>query len=238
MFRRKLFTIPLYGASAIGLGAVSAGMYYNQSALKKVNEFSGVPSWSSLHSLKGPLNNKTAEEQIYLDSFSIQVPQSQLSTPHSTADQDRLLSNYARAFYTSPVFKFERFLLGLFKGSSQTPPETDKDILSKKFQVGDVVAVETYQVSKRDSNQIEFKFSLQKDVIDGSSWLAVQEPETEGGAYTFWFGTAIYPANKELADFESRFKSDNLEARFHKLYSRVLIDMAVKKLASMYPQAG
>ncbi|ORX96183.1 hypothetical protein K493DRAFT_407314 [Basidiobolus meristosporus CBS 931.73] len=233
MFRRKLFTIPLYAASAVGVGAVSAGVYYHQSALKKVEEFPGVPSWSSLRSLKGPLNSKTAEEQIYLDSFSIQVPQSQLSIPRSAADRDALLNSYARAFYTSPVFKLERLLLGWFKSSTQTPPETDKDILAKKFQVGDVVAVETYTVVKRDSNQVEFKFSLQKDVIDGTSWLAVQEPETEDGAYTFWFGTAIYPAAEELAEFESRFKSDNFEARFHKLYSRVLIDMAVKKLASI-----
>ncbi|KAK9711516.1 hypothetical protein K7432_007776 [Basidiobolus ranarum] len=233
MFRRKLFTIPFYTASASAICTATAGTYYYQTSLKKVDEPSSVPSWSLLQTLKSPSGDG---DQIYRDCFSIRVPKSQLSLPTSPADQEALLVKYVGAFYTSPVFKLERFLINLFsKSSPETQPETDQDILSKEFQLGDTVASNSYTVTTRDPNQMELKFSLQKGVIDGSSWLAIEEPQAHEGAYTFWFGTAIYPADKELPDFDSRFKSNNMEVRFHKIYSRVLIDMAVKKLVSMYP---
>ncbi|KAK9764815.1 hypothetical protein K7432_007377 [Basidiobolus ranarum] len=260
MAHQRLLSTPLYAVSAISVGTVSAIAYFYQRALNRVHSTTHRPDWSFLNYVKTETENLTSQEQsnFYRDSFKIRVPRSQLALPPLQADSDTLLLRYARAFYTSPLFKLERLILRLTSARGFRAPgqqvndnivETDQDILAREFQVGDTVASEVFTVTGREWNQIGLRFTLSHGKILGTSWLAVAGPETivkeldgetslvksdEEEYYTFWFGTVLVPAGTtSAASLGSKFSSNSLTIQLHKLYSRMLLDMAVRNLAWM-----
>ncbi|ORX95531.1 hypothetical protein K493DRAFT_407582 [Basidiobolus meristosporus CBS 931.73] len=165
----------------------------------------------------------------------LQIPASQLSLPDGT-DPDALLVHYARAFYTSPIFKLERLILRLsppaFLRSSvhRINHDTDQEILTKSFQIGDTVASNVFTVADRDSKQLELHFTLDDGKVLGASWLAAEGPKPVGGIdgnvqahgedeqkkyYTFWFGSTLAPAE----DSSLRKTTGSR----HKMYNGVIV---------------
>ncbi len=82
-----------------------------------------------------------AAETPYKDSYSI-----------AKKSNENDITNYARAFYTSPLFKVERFILKYGLGYSTT----DELILKSDFNIGDKVLL--WEVVGKTHNEVILRF--------------------------------------------------------------------------------
>ena len=140
--------------------------------------------------------------QGYLtDCYSLEVP-----APVTQAQ-------FVEAFYTTPLFKAERFILKALA----LRPSTDQD--AKELAAGTKDTFAVWKVVHRTPEQLLLKAQIGRS----SSWLmAAPEPLSNGKKTTLFFGTAIAG------------RTFHAVLGLHDLYSRLLLQAAASKLASLW----
>lgn len=129
------------------------------------------------------------------------------------------LPQYVEAFYTTTVFKLERWILTHFVAK----PSSDLD--AKRIAQAQTDSFAAWSVEARQPDQL-----LMCDFMRRTrSWFMV-EP-MEGGGTRLYFGSAVVPVRSKSG--ELTLGSTYLKLmRFHKLYSRILLRAARSPLSS------
>ena len=129
---------------------------------------------------------------------------------------------YVEAFYTTRLFKLERLLLAWFISRPST------DAQARALAKGELAAYAAWDVERRSGEQL-----LMRDLHGRTrSWL-MSEPE--GAGTRLYFGSAVVPV-KDAAGRPRMGAAYRLLLGFHKLYSRLLLGAAARRLAA--PGAG
>ena len=143
----------------------------------------------------------------YTDCFVTEIPVS-ISLPQ-----------YVEAFYTTTVFKLERWILTRFVAK----PSTDSD--ARRVAHAQVDSFAAWSVEERAPDQL-----LMCDYVHRTrSWFMV-EPMAGGGT-RLYFGTAVVPVRTRSGKLTLGSAYLALMG-FHKLYSRILLRSARSPLAS------
>jgi hypothetical protein len=151
----------------------------------------------------GALLAAYAETQAYTDCYSVTV-----GRPVSFAE-------FIEAFYTTPPFKLERWLLGRFAGLASTDAE------ARRLAQGQASRFAAWHVEAREPHQAILAAGRTR------SWLMVgPQPAEPGATTTLFFGSAVVPRKRGGMGW-----SFNALLGFHKLYSRVLLGTAARRLA-------
>ncbi len=138
----------------------------------------------------------------YTDCYSVEVSQ------HVD------LPEYVEAFYTTPIFKIERFILARLAGM----PSIDRD--AHDLAHGQVSRFAAWEVESRASDQVILAAGRTR------SWLMVDSIESgDSPSCRLYFGSAVVPAGSGKLGWH--FKA---LLGFHKLYSRILLGSAVRRL--------
>ena len=150
-----------------------------------------------------------AAEGAYTDCYSLRV------------DFNVSLSQYIVAFYTTSIFRLERLILQL----AVSRPSSDAEVTA--LADGEIDDFAAWRVENRLESQL-----LMSDYLGRTrSWLMVQPERDETGDGTrLYFGSVIIPkwdSKKETRSLGHGFK---LLLGFHKLYSRILLGAARRKL--------
>ena len=124
------------------------------------------------------------------------------------------LGEFMAAFYTTPVFKLERWLLARLLRL----PSTDREAMS--LAQGELTRFSAWSVESRDADQALLAAGRTR------SWFMVPPPPAASGATVLFFGSAIVP--RERGGLGWPF---NALLAFHKLYSRILLASAIRRLA-------
>jgi hypothetical protein len=127
---------------------------------------------------------------------------------------DVSLAEFMAAFYTTPVFKLERRLLAHFLRY----PSTDQE--AKLLAQGEISSFSAWRVESRDSSQAILAAGRTR------SWLMVGQHAGGSGSTALYFGSAVVQRRRGGLGW-------NFSAllSFHKLYSRILLASAVRRLA-------
>ncbi len=128
-------------------------------------------------------------------------------------------TQFVEAFYTTPLFKLERLLLGLLLARSST------DLQARELAQGSIEGFAAWSVEDRAGNQL-----LLRDFQGRTrSWL-MSIVDSNGHSTRLYFGSAVVPIVDKITG-ESRmgllFKS---LLGFHRLYSRSLLRSAFSRL--------
>ena len=137
-------------------------------------------------------------------------------------------AEYVQAFYTTPLFKFERLLLAWFVSKSST------DAQASELASGKLDSFAAWSVEARREDQL-----LMCDFQGRTrSWLMVipMEGESAGGT-RLYFGSAVVPAHAAGAGAQAPVLglTFRLLLGFHKLYSRALLFSAKSNLIQRRP---
>ena len=138
-----------------------------------------------------------------------------------TTELSRLVSHaqFVEAFYTTAVFKLERWLLGTFMAR----PSTDKQ--AQELASGSSGVFAAWSVEKRAPNQVLLAAGRTR------SWLMTAPlPGEASGSTRLYFGSAVVP-RRGTAKLGWQFTA---LLGFHKLYSRVLLWAAQSRLAKVH----
>ena len=152
-------------------------------------------------------------DNCYTDCFT-------LTLSHAVTFDD-----YVRAFYTTPIFKLERVLLKIFAGYSST----DND--AAQLAAGKTDVFSAWTVEERTSNQI-----LMSDASGRTrSWLMIRynDDESEKGVCLL-FGSAVLPIVNRTNGERKLGVFLLILLKFHKIYSKILISSARRKLKNAY----
>eukprot|EP00045_Choanoeca_perplexa_P002911 m.27622 g.27622 ORF g.27622 m.27622 type:complete len:189 (-) comp11764_c0_seq1:101-667(-) len=174
-------------ASAVSSIAAVGGLAW---AIRHVSR-RDVPNGSFLKSMK--------DEGYNCDTFVLPLPNA------PPAD----LNKYIRAFFSSPVFQLERYVLQYAAGISIE----DQDIRKCGFEVGDKLGV--WGVTERCDNEALALWS--QGSTDGCSWWRLEH--TREGDPVLMFGSGIRTNNASKA---YRLAMVPL-TQGHYLYSRILL---------------
>jgi hypothetical protein len=125
------------------------------------------------------------------------------------------------AFYSTGVFKVERFILKW----AVSKPSTDA--LAKQLAAGTIEHFAAWRVEQRSENQL-----LLCDFMGRTrSWLMVAPVITESGTGTrLYFGSAVVATGKSRNDRPTMGFVFRALLGFHKLYSQVLLHAAKSRL--------
>jgi hypothetical protein len=139
------------------------------------------------------------------------------------ADVSRAVSfeSFVETFYTSWLFRLERFVLALV-GRAST------DAQARELAQGLRTRFAAWSVEDRDAQQL----LLADDTARTRSWLMCEALEV--GATRLYFGSAVVPR----ADPRGRRRMGlafNALLRFHRLYSRALLSVARRRLEACAP---
>lgn len=128
------------------------------------------------------------------------------------------LPRYVEAFYTTTVFKLERWILTRFVAK----PSTDAEATRVAHARTDSFAA--WSVEARAPDQL-----LMCDFLSRTrSWFMV-EP-TQSGGTRLYFGTAVVPVRNKSGELKLGSTYESLMG-FHKLYSRILLKSARSRLS-------
>jgi hypothetical protein len=136
----------------------------------------------------------------YTDCYSVR-----LERPASLVD-------FMAAFYTTGIFKLERWLLA----SIRRFPSSDDE--ARSLAQGEVMRFSAWQVEARQADQAVLAAGRTR------SWLMVA---SSGESTTLFFGSAIVPRRHGGLGWQF-----TILLGFHKLYSRILLRAAARRLAS------
>jgi hypothetical protein len=154
----------------------------------------------------GALLEAYSTTDAYTDCYSIKLARS------------ASLGEFMVAFYTTPVFKLERWLLDRFASSPSTDAEA---LLLARGQVNRFAA---WQVEAREADQAVLAAGRTR------SWFMViprdQEPDL---GTTLFFGSAVLPHKRDRLGWQF-----TALLGFHKLYSRILLGAAARRLAQSH----
>jgi hypothetical protein len=141
----------------------------------------------------------------YGDCFSLMIP------------QKANLEQFVFAFYTSPVFRLERCILGLFAHS----PSTDAD--ARAIANGSASRFALWYVGERTASQL-----LMCDRFERTrSWFRVMTVGGEGAVLQF--GSAV-AARTDRSGHRRMGGAFGFLKGFHVLYSRVLLNSAWRQM--------
>ncbi|MEO8224524.1 MAG: hypothetical protein ABI661_06940 [Gammaproteobacteria bacterium] len=132
-------------------------------------------------------------------------------------------AEYVEAFYTSPVFRIERWLLARFVARPST------DLEARELALGTRNSFAAWTVEARDANQL-----LLADFQGRTrSWLMSTHIPGEPGT-RLYFGSAVVPAADRRTGEARMGLVFRLLLGFHKLYSRVLLSGAARRLTASH----
>jgi hypothetical protein len=158
------------------------------------------------------LLSKYKQQDAYTDCYSVVVP--------------RVISHseYIEAFYTTPLFKVERFILAAFVSRPST------DLQAKRLASGEVETFAVWGVEGKAENQL-----LLCDFLGRTrSWLMVDATEQGNLASTrLYFGSAVVPERNAKTGQAKYGLGFHAMLGFHRLYSRALLRSAVSRLARL-----
>ncbi len=141
----------------------------------------------------------------YGDCFSLMIP------------RKANLEEFVFAFYTSPVFRLERWILGVFARS----PSTDAD--ARAVANGSASRFSLWYVGERTASQL-----LMCDRFERTrSWFRVMTVGGEGALLQF--GSAVAARANPAGQRRQGGAFDFLKG-FHMLYSRVLLSSAWRQM--------
>lgn len=157
----------------------------------------------------------------YRDSASASLAGSYTDCYSVSVAQPVALADFVCAFYTTPVFKLERLILKYLVAR----PSTDEQ--AKQLANGSIDTFAAWSVEERTDDQL-----LMCDFHSRTrSWFMVvplDEAET-----LLLFGSAVTPAqNRKTGQWELGTGFSALLG-FHKLYSRVLLSSATRRLSKL-----
>lgn len=151
----------------------------------------------------GALLGHYANGTGYTDCYSVRV------------DRAVTLVAFIEAFYTSPLFKLERALLSVNPGFRSTDAEAMELAQGTRRQFA------AWTVEARAPNQILLAAGRTR------SWLMVGAPGSVAAASdALYFGSAIVPRQRGGLGWQYAAL-----VGFHKLYSRLLLAAAARRLA-------
>lgn len=124
------------------------------------------------------------------------------------------LVDFMAAFYTTPIFKVERWLIARFLGR----PSTDQE--AELLAQGQLNHFAAWHVESREPSQAILAAGRTR------SWLMAYPPSAESGTTTLCFGSAVVQRRRGGIGWQF-----NALLGFHKLYSRALLAAAARRLA-------
>jgi hypothetical protein len=128
-------------------------------------------------------------------------------------------AEFVEAFYTTWVFRLERWILAF--GVSR--PSTDEQ--ARRLAHGEVAAFAAWTVEARATDQL-----LLCDYLDRTrSWLMASAGETPDHT-RLWFGSAVVAAKDARTGAQRLGATYEALLGFHKLYSRILLGAARARL--------
>ena len=139
----------------------------------------------------------------------------------TTVARDVSLAEFVEAFYTTPVFKLERLILRLFFSR----PSTDSE--ATQLARGELSSFAAWSVEARAPNQL-----LLTDFNGRTrSWLMIALYENSDSTETkLYFGSAVTPVRNPNTGRTTLGPVFSSLLGFHKLYSRVLLGAARRRL--------
>ncbi|RZI45027.1 hypothetical protein EGT07_02195 [Herbaspirillum sp. HC18] len=131
------------------------------------------------------------------------------------------MDEYVSAFYTTPLFKVERFLLSLLAGKHST------DAGARKLALGEASNFAAWRVEDRANNEL-----LLCDFLGRTrSWLMVKPSSAANpGSVRLYFGSAVVPQSWSATGKASFGFAFHALHGFHHLYTRALMRAAQAKL--------
>jgi hypothetical protein len=132
----------------------------------------------------------------------------QITVPHPVS-----LADFMAAFYTTRVFKLERWLLAHLARM----PSTDEE--ARALAQGQITRFAAWQVEAREGDQALLAAGRTR------SWLMVLS-RPDGACTTLCFGSAVVQRRRGGLGWPFRALLG-----FHKLYSRILLAAAARRLA-------
>jgi hypothetical protein len=129
-------------------------------------------------------------------------------------------SAYVEAFYTSVLFKLERFLLSWLVARPST------DVEAYELAAGKRDAFAAWNMEGRDTNQL-----LLSDFQGRTrSWLMCT-PAEKGRSTQLYFGSAVVPVIDRRTGEQKMGLAFRVLLGFHRIYSRALLRAAVSRLS-------
>jgi len=156
------------------------------------------------------LLRKYASGGAYTDCYATEVAR---SVSHA---------EYVEAFYTTPVFKLERFLLAWLVAKPST------DAQARQLAAGALTSFAAWSVEERSAEQLllcDFQGRTR-------SWLMVESAQRGEVATTrLYFGSAVVPTRSKPLGKGTLGLTFRALHGFHKLYSRVLLRAASSRVS-------
>lgn len=140
----------------------------------------------------------------YVDCYSTDVPASVS------------LAHFVEVFYTTPLFKVERLLLGLFIAR----PSTDAE--AKQLARAQRTSFAAWHVESRAPNELLVRAGRTR------SWFMVAQTVPSGAGTRLTFGSAVVPRQRAGGGMGAGFGA---LLGFHRLYSRALLMSAAHRLS-------
>lgn len=136
-------------------------------------------------------------------------------------------AEFVTAFYTTRVFKLERLLLSWLAKR----PSSDAEVLD--MANGKRASFAAWDVEAREPRQL-----LLRDFQGRTrSWL-MTVPQPGGQATRLYFGSAVVPVTDRRSGEATMGLAFRALLGFHKLYSRILLRAAVRRLAHARPDTS
>ncbi|MDX1755441.1 MAG: hypothetical protein R3175_05205 [Marinobacter sp.] len=127
------------------------------------------------------------------------------------------MSELVEAFYTTPLFKVERWLLAKALGF----PSTDDQ--ARQLARNEAGHFSAWEVEQRSDSEILLRVGQTR------SWLSVASPTTAPASTMLYFGSAVVPKRAD-GKFGLAFHA---LGGFHRLYSKLLLASASKRIAKV-----
>jgi hypothetical protein len=128
------------------------------------------------------------------------------------------LPGLVRAFYTTPIFKLERWLLDRLLGLRSS------DLAAEQLAKGETTSFSAWRVENRSTDQILL------DAGQTRSWLSVAV-DAQNQKTTLLFGSAVVPM-RPGGKFGLAFHT---LLGFHRLYSKLLLSAAKRRVIALRP---
>jgi hypothetical protein len=170
-----------------------------------------MPGVSTCPLPTGALLNRY-EEGHYTDCFFSDVPGAVS------------LLQFVEAFYTTWLFRTERFILKWLVSRPST------DMQARQLALGELNSFAAWTVEDRNEDQL-----LMNDFREKTrSWLMVVPVQDQGASQTrLYFGSAVISTEQKKDGALQMGKSFNVLLGLHKLYSRALLKTAGNRLRKL-----
>lgn len=148
-----------------------------------------------------------AQRGAYTDCYAVELP--------------RLVTQgeFIEAFYTTAVFKIERWLLARFLAK----PSTDAE--ARQLAAGRLRTFAAWSVERQDAGQLLLAAGRAR------SWLMASAATSGPPVTKLHFGSAVVPSSSDSSGNPGMGWQFRALLGFHKVYSRVLLAAARRKLA-------